>query len=339
MSRGTDYPARRYHRSGFQSKMEFGNRPIIQDRVYVTIVGGILAVLRLAKKQVQSAQNGAIALSAVGTKFGWMERASLLRPTTTQIAKQPAPPPLVCSNMLFALSLTSREDTARCYANHFPSIASVEMTKRKRRVPTKYLFVLLVVGTVFLVTVKSWKQRIAFDKITAAGGEVTVRCWAPRYLRDLVGAQNLGVFNSIVEIHINSPSIGDSELADIFNSLDLSNVDAVNLSGTSVGDEAMNCLRGCQNLTWLNISDTHVTDNGLGRLKELPALDSILAFQTRLSTKGVAEFKKHNTICSIDWLFRFGNYYNSYGRQSNSEIAIKRQLLKSVSEDHVKIHP
>ena len=92
-------------------------------------------------------------------------------------------------------------------------------------------------------------------------------------------------------------------------------------------------------MTWLNISDTHVTDNGLGRLKELPALDSILAFQTRLSTKGVAEFKKHNTICSIDWLFRFGNYYNSYGRQSNSEIAIKRQLLKSVSEDHVKIHP
>lgn len=178
---------------------------------------------------------------------------------------------------------------------------------------------------------ESWLQRSAIEKITAAGGQVTLCSSAPEFLRNLIDDRHLGRFNSIVEIRINSPSIGDTELAQILAHLDLSDMDTLDLSGTTIGDDTLANLSDCLNLKWLNLTATRVTNNGLRQLAHIEPLDSISACSTDVTYEGSEAYDRQANKRFVVQIFCFNN--QSVPGRPTSHASFKRQFKVPSGDD------
>ncbi len=206
------------------------------------------------------------------------------------------------------------------------------MTNRKRYSSVCYrlLFATLLICLGFFV-LESWLQRSAIEKITAAGGQVTLCSSAPKILRNLIDDRHLGRFNSIVEIRIKSPSSWDTELAQILAHLDLSDVDTIDLSGTTIGDDTLANLSDCSNLKWLNLTATRVTDNGLKHLAQIESLESILACSTDVTLEGSQAYDRQAHKRFVVQSFCINN--QSVPGRPTSHASFKRQFKVPSGDD------
>ncbi|QDT47671.1 hypothetical protein Pan258_17070 [Symmachiella dynata] len=218
-----------------------------------------------------------------------------------------------------------------CHCGEIPR-RDTPMTNRKRYSSVCYrlLFAALMICLGFFV-LESWMQRSAIEKITAAGGQVTLQSSAPEFLRNLIDDRHLGRFNSIVEIRLNSPSIGDTELAQILAHLDLSDVDTIDLSGTTIGDDTLANLSDCSSLKWLNLTATRVTNTGLRQLAHIEPLESISACSTDVTYEGSEAYDRQANKQFVVEVFCFGNA-NVPGRL-DSVSSMTRQLDAAVGGD------
>ncbi|MDP6059928.1 MAG: hypothetical protein QGH33_13600, partial [Pirellulaceae bacterium] len=65
----------------------------------------------------------------------------------------------------------------------------------------------------------------------------------------------------------------------------------VNLSGTSIGDAGLSCLRNLEDLRELWLTGTRVSDEGLKVISEFSHLKSISLARTQVSDTGIARFR------------------------------------------------
>ena len=59
-------------------------------------------------------------------------------------------------------------------------------------------------------------------------------------------------------------------------------------------------LQACDQLRYLNLVNTKVTDDGIALLGKLPALHHVYLYQTSVSAAGIATLEQSNTALTID---------------------------------------
>jgi len=175
-------------------------------------------------------------------------------------------------------------------------------------------------------------QRDAVAAITAAGGSVNydwelsygkyipgAKPWAPRWLTNQIGVDFFGHVSGVflyspapatdeaivqvgrltrLEVLGLGPSASDKELEHWTGLTKLSFLD---LSNTQVTDAGLAHLKGLTNLSFLSLSNTQVTDAGLAHLKGLTNLSFLSLERTRVTDAGLKELKR--ALPSL-WIFR-----------------------------------
>jgi hypothetical protein len=73
----------------------------------------------------------------------------------------------------------------------------------------------------------------------------------------------------------------------------------VSLANTKVTDEDLSVFRDFPFVQTLDLSHTTVGDNGLAHLNQLPALEELIAVDTRISERALADFQRAHPSVTV----------------------------------------
>jgi Leucine rich repeat len=131
-----------------------------------------------------------------------------------------------------------------------------------------------------------WQYR---DGIDIRGGMP----WAPPWLVDLVGVDYFG--------HVTSVSL-NGELSDdaLVHAGRLTQLESLDLAGSSVCDAELAHLTGLTNLSTLDLQGTQITELGLAHLKGLSNLSYLRLAYTGISHAGLEHVKRLTSLSGLD---------------------------------------
>jgi len=135
---------------------------------------------------------------------------------------------------------------------------------------------MLLLALVGLMVGTAWnRQATLIDEISAMGGAVETRPVGPEWLRKAIGEDRMRGWDAIVGINLADRQVDDEWLR--------------RLDGVSVKE-----------LTWVDVTNTGITTDGLERLGRLPALKQIYILETQIKDEQLAEFDAaHGSIAVI----------------------------------------
>lgn len=139
----------------------------------------------------------------------------------------------------------------------------VNKPKRWRRI-CWYSLAVVGLSLIGLYAFAFWRydqQQAAIVEIERLGGWVVAEPGGPDWLRGMVGAQRMKVFDRVV---------------------------VVDLKGTEITDDSLRHLSGMTNLEWLlDLRETQITDDGLHYLSGLTTLDHLVLSDTQITGDGL----------------------------------------------------
>ena len=148
------------------------------------------------------------------------------------------------------------------------------------------MLLLLGVASAWL-GVRGHEQLSVIREIERQGGTVESEPVGPKWLYELVGDENMRMFDEIVEVRL-SVQATDATLCQMGRLTSLTLVTLVNSPATDVG---LRHLKGMANLEWLLLSNTRVTDAGLANLEGLTNLKELWLSNTKVTDAGLVHLK------------------------------------------------
>ena len=171
--------------------------------------------------------------------------------------------------------------------------------KRRFNFSLKALLVVMTAVAVWLgiYWMPLQERRIAIAKIEQLGGTLDVKYFGPGWLRKLVGDEKY--FWDPIGVHFNRP-LSAAELDAVWPSvMSFQRLHILSIPGT-ISDENVERLSPlASKLTFLNITDSSISDASLGHLKEYRQLIQLCAFDTNLTPVGIAELHHALPECTI----------------------------------------
>lgn len=182
-----------------------------------------------------------------------------------------------------------------------PDHAAAAPIKAKWRWYNFSLKTLLVVMTALAIWLglyaKSYRdRRTAVAEIERLDGAMGIKYLGPEWLRKVVNDEKY--FWDPAGVHFNRP-LTVAELESVLPYLmSFQRLHDLTLRGTS--DETLPLLLPlASKLTFLNFSDSSISDASIANLKQFPKLQTLIVLNTRLTTAGRAELQRAFPKCSI----------------------------------------
>jgi Leucine-rich repeat (LRR) protein len=171
--------------------------------------------------------------------------------------------------------------------------------------------VLLVIAAVGLsIWVPYQREQALVAQIARWGGASIVEPGGPVWLRKRLGDERMKRFVRVSQVHLNSSSINDEEMA-YFNRLP--RIDLLNLTRTSVGDAGIANVRGLKTLTHLWLGDTQITDAGVVHIAGLTGLTDVSLEGTNVSDASIPHLSK---LINLTWLNLYRTRITEEGLQT-----------------------
>src|SRR5262249_45296537 len=118
---------------------------------------------------------------------------------------------------------------------------------------------------------------------------------AIRGIEDLKGRITRNARNAVIEV-----DLSHSSLSDVVLLKGLTELEALNLSGSQINDDGLKALKELQGLQRLDLSGTHVTDEALKEVRELRKLRELDLHITQITDVGLHELKELPNLQSLN---------------------------------------
>lgn len=188
--------------------------------------------------------------------------------------------------------------------------------QRKRGIVFCLSLMTLSCSAILVVIPYQREQRIA-KSIEAAGGQVVLESFTPRWFPNPIRVMQLSIFNRVVVVDLDERSPSPELLQDVMK---LRHNEFLRLYGQNVGDVELEQLKGQPSLTLLILDHTRVTDAGIEHLLELttlreldlsganvtdagmkqlfrlPKLQDLVLRETKISDRGLAVLAKLTSL-------------------------------------------
>ena len=128
------------------------------------------------------------------------------------------------------------------------------------------------------------EKQIRVPPFNGYGWQHEMTRGGPDWLRRLVGDGRMKVFERVKAVHLDSSTIGDSDLDDWKA---LASLEFLGLNDTQVGDAGLAHLSGLAKLRRLDLNRTQITDAGLAHLKGMSNLEELDISETRVTDAGL----------------------------------------------------
>jgi hypothetical protein len=145
--------------------------------------------------------------------------------------------------------------------------------RQRRWVPLSLRLFLALLGLLGLscvwVGVRGYRQLAAIQEIEKLEGDVEQSPAGPSWLRELIGADRMRMFDDVTVVHLADGDVTDEGLEHLRG---LTSLQQLVLTNTQVTDAGLEHLRGLTSLQGLDLSSTKLTDAGLEHLCRLSSL-------------------------------------------------------------------
>lgn len=156
-----------------------------------------------------------------------------------------------------------------------------------------------VAGGLTAVTVG--RERAARQLVERLSGQVVTTNVAPAWLQKRVAAEWLRLFERIEQINLSYTRTSDADIPLLIDHLALlSDLRALYLAGTAVGDASAGSLARLTQLRALVLSGTPFTDEGLAQLAPLEKLEWLALASTGVTDRGVPQIAAFRRLEILD---------------------------------------
>lgn len=179
--------------------------------------------------------------------------------------------------------------------------------RRLFQISLRTLLGLITVAAIGLgyITHRAREQRAAVARIKELGGRVhydyqlkdNFAAQEPPgwpWLRRLVGDE---YFQDVARVMLDKTPVSDSDLRVICK---LRNPIVLHLGNTDISDEGLVYFEGLSKLSCLDLRETKITSAGLGRLKPLPSVGSVILSDTSVGDDGIKALARWTSLSIIN---------------------------------------
>lgn len=183
-----------------------------------------------------------------------------------------------------------------------PDPTTDQPPRRRRWIPlTLRMFVAVLVLTGLVgglwIGVPAYQRMVAIREIERLGGRVIANAIGPKWVRDLVGVDQMRVFDDVIFIGLDGTEATDATLHSIGW---LTRVQHLQLGHTKVTDAGLRHLRAMTDLTHLYLAHTRVTDAGLANLCGLIAIEVLDLSETSITDAGLLHLESLTKLGTLN---------------------------------------
>ncbi len=148
---------------------------------------------------------------------------------------------------------------------------------------------LIVAAVVLQFGLPICRQQVAIAEIKRLGGQVEIPETAPGWLRRQLGHTRTKLFENATSVYFwRNRMVADSHLSCLDG---LPHLSYLSLTATRISDDGIKQLRKLRNLETIQLEETEITDAGLAHLKGMKSLKCLELYGTRVTDAGLVHLK------------------------------------------------